>query len=343
MNPFTVTAPSYPETQAARDAWILSHRPVPPERSALDPLRPWAFFVEDEACPTLSPEPSTLSSELCALSTVPVATVFLTNRECPWRCLMCDLWKNTLTESVPIGAIPAQIDYALQRLSPARQIKLYNSGSFFDPRAVPVGDYAAIACRIAHFERVIVESHPALIGENCFRFNELLSGRLEVAMGLETVHPETLEKLNKRMTLEQFAAAAGRLREHDIDLRVFILVKPPFMVDEEALYWAERSLGFAFDCGATAATLIPTRGGNGAMEELAAAGDFSPPRLSTLEAALAYGIKLHRGRVFADLWDLKPEMECPRCHTKRIARLRAMNLSQLMLDPVLCDDCGGRN
>ena len=27
---------------------------------------------------------------------VDVATLFLTNRECPFRCLMCDLWKNTL-------------------------------------------------------------------------------------------------------------------------------------------------------------------------------------------------------------------------------------------------------
>ena len=52
-------------------------------------------------------------------------------------------------------------------------------------------------------------------------------------MGLETVHPKILERLNKKMTTEQFATAARRLREHDIDLRVFILVKPPFMVEEK--------------------------------------------------------------------------------------------------------------
>ncbi len=71
----------------------------------------------------------------------PVATVFLTNRECPFRCLMCDLWRNTLTETVPVGAIPAQIDHALLRLPPAKQLKLYNSGSFFDPHAIPPQDY----------------------------------------------------------------------------------------------------------------------------------------------------------------------------------------------------------
>jgi radical SAM enzyme (TIGR01210 family) len=249
---------------------------------------------------------------------------------------MCDLWKNTLIESVPVGAIPTQIDYALAHLSPARQIKLYNSGNFFDLRAIAVEDYPAIASRVVAFDRVIVECHPALIGENCFRFKNLLSGRLEVAMGLETVHPEVLEKLNKRMTTSMFAAAAGGLREHDIDLRVFILVKPPFMTEDDALYWTERSLDFAFDCGATAATLIPTRSGNGAMEALAAARDFLPPRLATLENALSYGIALGRGRVFADLWDLKPGVECPHCYPERIARLRRMNLQQTVLAPVAC-------
>ena len=254
---------SIPATRAERDTWILARRPT---RNSLDPTRPYAFFVEEER---------SASGEV-----VPVATVFLTNRECPWRCLMCDLWKNTLAENVPAGAIPTQIDYALQRLPPARQIKLYNSGSFFDTRAIPRQDYPAILSRVAAFERVIVECHPALVGENCFRFEEQLTGRLEVAMGLETVHPQILEQLNKRMTTDQFAAAAALLREHDIDLRVFILVKPPFMREEEALDWAERSLDFAFDCGATAATLIPTRAGNGAMEELAGIGEFSPPRLA---------------------------------------------------------------
>ncbi|MBV8631450.1 MAG: hypothetical protein JOZ83_11030 [Silvibacterium sp.] len=339
---------SYPDTQSERDKWILTRRKSSSGRNTLDPMRPYAFFVEEEAGPLLAPGFGTtvgtqavLFPEPCSLTSVPVATIFLTNRECPWHCLMCDLWKNTLTDSVPIGAIPAQIDYALTHLPPSRHIKLYNSGNFFDTRAIPVKDYPAIAERLSAFERVIVECHPALIGDNCFRFQKLLPGRLEVAMGLETAHPEILEKLNKRMTTDQFAAAAVRLREHDIDLRVFILVKPPFMDEPEALHWAQRSLHFAFDCGATVATLIPTRAGNGAMEALAATREFLPPRLATLEATAAYGINLGCGRVFADLWDLKPGVECPHCYPERIARLRTMNLQQTVSPPISCAYCRG--
>jgi hypothetical protein len=315
---------SFPASATERDAWIISRRP---ERNFVEPLRPYAFLVEDERA--------------AWGEVVQVATIFLTNRECPWRCLMCDLWRNTLTESVPVGTIPKQIDYALNRLGAARQIKLYNSGSFFDPKAIPVADHAAIAERVAGFERVIVECHPALIGETCVSFSDRIAGRLEVAMGLETAHPEILLRLNKRMSLEQFKCAAQVLQNNGIDLRVFILVKPPFMEEEEAFEWAARSLEFAFDCGAMAATLIPTRGGNGAMEELAGAGLFSPPRLATLEAAMAHGIAMRRGRVFADLWDVSRTASCKSCAQLRIARLHAMNLEQCVLPPVQCERCGG--
>ncbi|HEX4308510.1 MAG TPA: hypothetical protein VHZ25_00715 [Acidobacteriaceae bacterium] len=256
---------------------------------------------------------------------------------------MCDLWRNTLSESAPAGAIPAQIDYALERLPSSRQIKLYNSGSFFDRKAIPPEDYPAIASRLTAFERVIVECHPALIGSDCLEFKERLVGRLEVAMGLETVHKEILGRLNKRMTLEQFEEGAFWLRANDIDLRVFILVKPPFMEEGKAAEWAARSSDFAFDCGAAAATLIPTRGGNGVMEDLAANGDFSPPLLSSVEAAMAYGILLDRGRVFVDLWDLGRQPKCNACHDARIARLHTMNLEQQVMPLVDCEQCGGRS
>ena len=45
------------------------------------------------------------------------ATVFLTGRECPWRCVMCDLWRHTTTADTPPGAIAAQIGGGRDRRS----------------------------------------------------------------------------------------------------------------------------------------------------------------------------------------------------------------------------------
>ena len=158
-------------------------------------------------------------------------------------------------------------------------------------------------------------------------------------MGLETVHPTILPRLNKGMTLRQFARAAEDLRRRAVALRVFIMVKLPGMDEDEALDWAGRSLDFAFDCGATAAALIPTRAGNGALDELQRRGEFSPPRLRTLETAVAYGVGLGRGRVFADLWDLEKIASCVSCFPARLARLREMNLRQRVGARIRCDVC----
>ncbi|GAA5509822.1 radical SAM protein [Novipirellula caenicola] len=271
---------------------------------------------------------------------VDVATIFLTNRECPFRCLMCDLWKNTLTSSVKVGDIPHQIRTALQTLPNAREIKLYNSGNFFDRKAIPRQDHAAIAELVRDFDTVIVENHPRFCSDDVLRFRDLLKpSQLEVAIGLETCHPEVLASLNKSMTLDDFDEAAHRLHHEGIRIRVFLLQKPPFLDESESMDWSLRSLDYAFDRGADCCVMIPTRSGNGMMETLAERGDFSPPSGASLEHVAAEGIAKQKGRVFVDLWDAAPLFPCNVCRDSRIARLAEMNLTQRLTPPVSCDAC----
>ena len=305
----------YPETSALRDDWILSRRGI---RKVVDATRPYATVLEQERS--------------AAGEVIPVGTIFLTNKECPWRCLMCDLWQNTLHERVAMGLIPRQVRLGLGQFSSRpRHIKLYNSGSFFDPQAIPPDDFPELAELLSSFENVIVESHPALINERAVAFARDVP--LEVAMGLETVHPEVLPLLNKRMTLDQFARAAEFLVKHGVAVRTFILVKPPFIDESEAVEWATRSVDFAFECGASVVSLIPVRLGNGALEELG----YVPPRLATVEASLD---ATQRERVFVDLWDLERLSDCPKCFGRRRERLERMNSEQCVLPRVQCDACG---
>jgi radical SAM enzyme (TIGR01210 family) len=255
---------------------------------------------------------------------------------------MCDLWKNTLTYSVPPGAIPQQIDFALARLgSHPEQIKLYNSGSFFDAAAIPDVDYPAIAQRVAFASHVIVESHPRLVDEKSIRLRNLLRGSLEVAMGLETIHPDVFPRLNKRFDLPTFARGAEFLRNKEITVRAFILVNPPFLKEEDAIEWAVKSAAFAFDCGAGVVSLIPTRAGNGAMDRLLESGEFRPSNLSTLEQAQEFVLQLRGGRVFADTWDLERFAPCQFCLERRRQRLHLINLTQQPQPRIECAVCGG--
>ena len=301
------------------DEWILAKRGG---KNAVDPFKPYGWHVEKE-----------LSSSGKIEDT---AIIFLTNRECSYHCLMCDLWKNTTDVSVPPGYIPQQIEMALSQMVPARHLKLYNSGSFFDERAIPSADYERIADLVSGFETVIVESHPRLVNEKCLRLRDMLKPELQVAMGLETVHPEILRKLNKRMTLEDFENTVKFLTRNKILSRSFILLRPPFLSEAEGVHWAERSLDFAFRVGVECCTIIPVRPGNGAMDVLLENGDFTPPHIQSLETVLEYGIGLKAGRVFADTWDLEQFSACGECLEQRKDRLMNMNLGQEIYGKITC-------
>ena len=131
-------------------------------KNVVDPSRPYALLVEDERSARGLIEP--------------MATLFLTNRECPFHCLYCDLWKNTTDETLAPGLIPAQIEFALSQLPPARHIKLYNSGNFFDSRAIPVEDHPRIAELVQGFQTVIVENHPRMTDARAVEFRQRLPG-----------------------------------------------------------------------------------------------------------------------------------------------------------------------
>jgi len=297
-------------------------------KNGVDPRRPYAFLVEQERSPEGKLEN--------------VATIFLTNKECPFSCVYCDLWKNTTDHRVQPGDIPAQIDYALSRLPPASTIKLYNSGNFFDPQAIPPEDYPAIISRVRSFDRVIVENHPTLVSDRCVRFRDELGTELEIAMGLETAHPEVLPQLHKQMTVEDFCRAAEFLRRSEILVRAFVLLMPPFMPPGKAVHWAVESVATAVRAGAGCAVIIPTRGGNGLMEQFAAEGKFSPPTLEMLEESLAAALTLSEvrersARVFVDLWDIEKLYTCSLCSPRRKERLQRMNNQQELLPEISCE------
>lgn len=271
------------------------------------------------------------------LSIQEVNTIFLTNRECPFKCVMCDLWRHTLDKPTPKGAIPKQIEYALERLPKADVVKLYNSGNFFDGKAIPRSDYERITDILSGYKHVIVENHPRLIGSFIPKFREMLKGTLEIAMGLETIHPDVLPKLNKQITKEDFFEATRFLVDNGIAVRAFILLNPPFLTDpEKNIEWCCRSVAFAFDSGCTACTIIPVRDGNGIMEELRGSGDYVPPTLNALETVFDAALQMEGGRVFCDVWDLEKFSNCEICLKERKNRLETMNLSQSVLPRINC-------
>lgn len=308
------------------DRRIRSLRPALPE---VDPWHAHGAIVDPERRPD-----GTVEQAL---------TVFLSGAECPFTCSFCDLWRYTFEGPTPAGAIPKQLRDVLPdhlaAATPPQRLKLYNASNFFDRRAVPAEDLPAIAELAAPFRAVTVESHANTVGPMTLEFRDMLSGRLEVALGLETIHPVAAPLLNKKLDLPRFERAAEYLAANDMDLRVFVLLGAPHVPAEESVEWAARTVECAVTNGAAMVAIIPVRGGNGEMDRLQALGQFVPPTLRQLEAALDASLSFGRSVVTVDLWDAERLPGCDMCRSARIARLGRMNLSGELERAVDCAAC----
>ena len=324
------------------------------EAGADDPLPPWsAARVRSLRGPRVPVDPrrpiAVWDEWDVAAADVEVATrvVLLAGAECRFTCGMCDLWRHTLDRPTEPGDLPLQLRLALAtegRLSlesaagpRPRWIKLYNGSNFFDPRSVPPADLPAIAAELAGWDRVIVENHPRLVGPSVTRFRDAVAGRLEVALGLETVHPRLLPWLGKQMTATDFATACETLRAEQVSVRAFVLLGLPTLGPGEAEHWCLESIAFATRAGASHVSIIPTRTGNGLFDDLNRMGFFRPPTAAALERTLTAALSRDHGGaiVTADLWNWDTlQGTCDDCRDARRGRMAALNLGQRPLPPL---------
>lgn len=304
-------------------------RSLRPPKAQVDPQRAHGSLLEQERRPGGKIERA--------------LTVFLAGAECPFTCSFCDLWRFTIDGPTPPGALTRQLETVLQGLDgplPDR-LKLYNASNFFDERAVPPEDVAGIAKLAAPYAAVTVESHASTIEPKTLAFARRIPGRLEVAVGLETIHPVAAARINKRLDLARFDRAAGFLAENGIDLRVFVLLGAPHVPVGESIDWTVRAVEYAVARGASIVSIIPVRGGNGEMERLQALGEFTPPTLRRLEETLDLCSRVTAAVVTVDLWDAERLPACEQCSAERINRLRLLNQTGRAQPRIACTLCEG--
>lgn len=262
-------------------------------------------------------------------------TVFLLGKECPFRCLMCDLWRHTTDQRTEPGSLVRQLAAVLPSITHRDTIKLYNASNFFDPPAVPTTDLAALADLVRDFKCVVVENHPKLIGPSVQAFADQINGQLQVAMGLETSDPQRLRWLNKQMTVADYDRACETLRGWGLSIRTFLLLPAPGVPPAEMVDHTLASVRHALVMGSEVTSLIPLRGGNGILDQLIAAGKVvladGAQLLQTFEQAIALPRGKHQ-RVLLDLWDAAIHFQAMADVDIVIKRLEQWNLNQTSAD-----------
>lgn len=174
-------------------------------------------------------------------------TVIFRSGGCTWSgCRMCSYrHERYAAESgdALYDHLCAQLAWVMKEYDPAdyRMVKIFTSGSFFDPQEVPPA-FLSNAASAFKGKLVIAETRPEFIRTETL---ELFVGGLDdgswsrplyCAMGLETSSDAIREKcINKGFTFRDFRDAAVRARSAGAGVKAYLLFKPLFLSEREAV------------------------------------------------------------------------------------------------------------
>jgi|YelNatPaOPRAMG01_1025707.scaffolds.fasta_scaffold00875_15 radical SAM enzyme (TIGR01210 family) len=171
--------------------------------------------------------------------------LILRTRGCSWSyhsgCSMCGFWSDT-NPNIGRNEIARQVDSFMAQFPKGEVLKIFTSGSFFDPVEVD-GEiqFDIIRKVLKGYDYLIVESRPEYIGKLNGLFSEF-SGRLQVAIGMESTDSDILKySVNKNYDFEDFKKAADLLHQESVSVRAYLLLKPPYLSEEEAIRDAIKS------------------------------------------------------------------------------------------------------
>jgi radical SAM enzyme (TIGR01210 family) len=175
-------------------------------------------------------------------------TVIFKTTGCSYnRCLMCSYRHERLDTSrsplSPADSLLAQLAWVLDRHPPDRYtiVKFFTSGSFFDPGEVPPHVLQKIA-EAFRGKIIIAETRPEYVQETTITpfmegiDNGTFATPLYCAIGLETTNDLIREKcIRKGFSFRDFTEACSRARKAGAGIKAYLLHKPLFLTEKEAL------------------------------------------------------------------------------------------------------------
>jgi radical SAM enzyme (TIGR01210 family) len=233
-------------------------------------------------------------------------TIILNTGGCRWAraggCTMCGYVAESVEGgSVTHDALMDQIDVCLEHEAenadePADLIKIYTSGSFLDEREVGAETRQAIAETFADRERIVVESLPDFVERAKIADFTDEGISTDVAIGLETATDRVRHDcVNKYFDFADFEAACAEARDADIEadgcdvgVKAYLLMKPPFLSESEAIEDMVSSVRRCADVdGCHTVSMNPTNVQRYTMvDDLFFRGGYRPPWLWSVAAVL---------------------------------------------------------
>jgi archaeosine synthase beta-subunit len=289
-------------------------------------------------------EPEALGAEH-----VSAFVVILKTRGCYWAdlkgCSMCGYSKDTLGRSATPDELAEQLARVLPRYRDEPYVKFYTSGSFLDDREVdPESRRAIVRAFSGRARRLLFETLPEFATPEALGpLREAFAGEIEVALGLESTDPVVLARfVHKSAAPSEYLAAGDRVRGLGLRAKAYLLLKPPYLAEGEAIDDVVRSTAEAaphFD----ALSVNPVHIQNGTVVEwLYRRGRYRPPWLWSVVESLRAGAR-RRGAArlvsFPTAGGVaRGPHNCGRCDAEVLRAIEEASLSQRFeaLDALTC-------
>ena len=210
--------------------------------------------------------------------------IIFRTRGCYWArasgCSMCG-YVNDVAQEVSAADLMHQLDSVLARHAGQPLVKVYTSGNFFDDHEVPPDVRARILRELGdRCDKVIVETLSHMLRRDQLENAMSFVDALEVAFGLESTNERVLRhSVNKVWGLAEHARAAALCRELGATVKTYLLVKPAFLTEREAIEDAVLS-GHAADPHSDTISFNPVNvQGRTLVDRLFRRGEYRPPWL----------------------------------------------------------------
>ena len=186
--------------------------------------------------------------------------IILLAKGCEWAkkrggpCTMCNFWIQH-DERINAENLIAQFKNEIKlhdfKKEGIEGINIFNAGSFLNVNEVPEKAQLEIikAASKLPIKKVLIESRPEYVEEEKIKRLKRILGKkiLEVGIGLESSSKFIRETcINKGFNLACFEKAARTLKESNAQALVYVLVKPAFLNEKEAIVDAVKTAKYVF-------------------------------------------------------------------------------------------------
>ena len=176
-------------------------------------------------------------------SSCTAATVILRSKGCAWwwksGCTFCGYF-NDVRDDVSAEDMFSQWEYAKEstnKFEGCKMIKVYTSGTFFEDRENPPEWQETVLKETAEMGlHLVVEAQAQMCTPEKIQWVAERHPGCTVAIGLEAYDDIVLRfHVNKGFTTKQWHRAVEMLRDNDLRVKTYLLFKPPFMSEGDAL------------------------------------------------------------------------------------------------------------